>query len=522
MRLFFRPLPAALLLAVLWTVCRLAFLAHTGIPHPVIHDEFSYLLGADTFAHGRLANPTPAFAKFFESPQELVSPTYASKYPPGQAMFLAMGQVLFGSPFYGVILGNALMLFTFCLMLFAWVPPRWALAVSAMFAFILWPGMYWTNSYWGGSVAASGGALVLLAIGMYRTRQTPWEGGVFALGALLLFWTRPYEGGVFTVLVLIAFARELWQKRRAGVVLAAVSIFALGIAWTGYDNYAVTGNPFLLPHLLHQRKYIVMPIFWFERPNPEPTYSNPRLAAFQGENGLEMRTIYQPMNPRWKGLVHALIAAVRKFERPLRIAVLLTLLVPVAFRDPVYRKTCLVFGVFLLALAMETYQAQHYAAPIWAALALMIAAWAEHAWILRIRRLHVGAVLVTLILAAPAINAVSQDVVGAERRQQLSKSATSEISWSERRAALIRRLSALPKPQLVFVRYPSADWRIHEEWVFNSADIDHQRVVFAHDFGPEQDQALLQYYPDRTVWLLTFDPISGLEHLQPYSRTESP
>ncbi len=143
-----KPLPAALLLVFLWTAWRLLFLWHAGIPQPSVHDEFSYLLGADTFVHGRLANPALPPGKFFEAPHVLVRPAYASKYPPGQAMFLALGQVLFGSPFYGVIIGNALMLFTLCLMLFAWVPPQWALAVSAMFGLSLSPSMYWTNSYW--------------------------------------------------------------------------------------------------------------------------------------------------------------------------------------------------------------------------------------------------------------------------------------------------------------------------------------------------------------------------------------
>ena len=93
--------------------------------------------------------------------------------------------------------------------------------------------------------------------------------------------------------------------------------------------------------------------------------------------------------------------------------------------------------------------------------------------------------------------------------------------WPNRRAALIERLSAMERRQLVIVRYPSPDWNIIEEWVYNSADIDHQRVVFAHDLGMPQNRALLRYYPDRTAMLLTFDTVSKQEQIEPYPVTRS-
>jgi hypothetical protein len=89
--------------------------------------------------------------------------------------------------------------------------------------------------------------------------------------------------------------------------------------------------------------------------------------------------------------------------------------------------------------------------------------------------------------------------------------------WPRRRAALIKQLSTLERGQLVIVRYPYPDWDVLEEWVYNDADIDKQRVIFAHDFGDEENRKLLAYYPDRTVWLLTFDTKSGQEDLEPYA-----
>ena len=77
------------------------------------------------------------------------------------------------------------------------------------------------------------------------------------------------------------------------------------------------------------------------------------------------------------------------------------------------------------------------------------------------------------------------------------------------RAPVTAQLKTYPGRHLVIVRY-KADHPVQMEWVYNEADIDHAKIVWARDMGPTDNAELIRYFSDRTVWLLQPD-----ESLQP-------
>src|SRR5204863_5088084 len=253
---------AAVSVGLLSLLLRVALLPILPVPQPGIHDEFSHLLLADTLAHGRVANIPHPMWTHFETFHVNQQPTYASMYYPGQGFALAVGQVIFGHPFWGVWLSVGVMCAAICWMLQAWVPAGWALLGGFLAVMRLATFSYWANTYFGGAVAAIGGALVLGALPRIKRRQRVRDALVMGLGLAILANSRPYESLFFGLPIAVALIGWMLGKNRPPfqismrrVFFPLILVLVLTISVIGYYFWRDTGSPFRIPYQVNMANY---------------------------------------------------------------------------------------------------------------------------------------------------------------------------------------------------------------------------------------------------------------------------
>ena len=498
-------------IALLPLIIRICLLTLVPVPVPGVHDEFSYLLAADTFAKGRLTNPPHPMRIFFETIHVNQLPTYMSKYPPAQGAVLAIGQVL-GHPWIGVLLSVSAMCAAIFWMLRGWVPASWAFLGAILVALRIGAFSYWINSYWGGAVPALGGALVMGALPRLRrpygrVRNAIWLG----VGLSLLANSRPLEGALLCtsaavllpVIVHCKTSSEWLRFARRIVSLPVVVISVIAVLFMGYYNARLTGNFMLLPYTVNDRAYSAAPHFIWQKSLPIKHSSNPQI---EGLYSLERQ--YWSQNrldslKHFRGHLELVLVKFGyfflwpQFVLPFAISIFY-------LQDAKIRFFLLQFLLCFLGMVAVVWSQPHYAAPLTASVFMVIIQVLRRVRRWQYRGVPIGLGFSRAIVGfsvAMTVFYVAEAAANPYRASFVAPAGVWGAEGNRYREGLLRQLQSLPGNHLVLVRYLNGNTP-SGEWVYNRADIDSAKVVWARDIPGVDLKPLLNYFRDRHVWFL--------------------
>jgi hypothetical protein len=519
---------AVIVVGILALAIRAALLPNVPVPKPGFHDDFGYLLAADTFAHGRLANPTHPMWIHFETIHINQRPTYMPMYYAAQGLVMALGQVITGNPWIGVLLSAGAMCAAICWMLQGWMPPGWALLGGLLAVMRIASFSYWVNSYCGGTLAATGGALVLGALPRIKRRAQLQDALLLGVGLALLANTRPYESLFFGIPIAVAALvwivgkkRPPWRELVLRAVLPVGLLLAVTAAGMLYFFWRVTGSPFRIPYQVNLDTYIAVPYFPWQPLNLTHVYRHAVLEKFYLHGWQVYDYDRDRRHPLWV-LAEKASDFYRFFLGPALALPLVLLMVmkPLDFfRKAVTGKTgflAAVCGASFVGLALPIYFLDQYAAPMTAAVYALVLQAMRYLRLWRWRGKGAG---LAVVRAIPAICVflfllrAFAPQLGIPTPDEWHHTWDSEHYQNLDRARALARLKGMAGDQLVFVRY-NENHNTDNEWVYNRADIDAAKVVWARDMGDSENVELIRYFPHRRVWLA--EPDLAPPRLSPY------
>lgn len=537
---------------------RLLLLPVDPAPTPVVMEEYNNLLQAQTYALGRLYNPVHPLAQVLQAPQVIQWPHYMSTRPPLAGLFLWIGQASVGSPFLGNLLGVGLTAAALSWMLVEWLPRRWAVlgTIVVVCTFCLFG--YWVNSFWCPTPNVLGAAVLLALVPRIERGPRLWHAALFVLSMALLAGIRPYENGIYVVTILVWLAVRFNQPPRRAMRGEATIRFALPVALggllvalgLGWYNLATTGHVATMPYAIWRLAQCRVPAFLWQpilAHSFEPLYRNAAkfaewevsvvqpikdgglagITALLARHVVTLRDQLGPMlllpllcwSPHAFGtrvrpavfvaatfiLIALLFASWTYFGLPIKLLLLAVLYL--RWRNANERLPVVLIVVGLLATSVSSFYMNIYFAVFMPPLILLAVGGLQHlhAW-QRGRGAGVAGMAVFGILFLVFFQTLSYwggDPVAGMRMTRFD-----QLPFKEPRE-VYRLLRDEPGRQLVVVRNLAPGKSI-PEMVWNSPDIDRQRIIWVRDIRPEWTVSAIAYFRPRKVWLVEMLRLKGL------------
>jgi hypothetical protein len=294
------------------------------------------------------------------------------------------------------------------------------------------------------------------------------------------------------------------RARIVRVLAPLVVVLALTFGFMGYYNWRLTGNAFLSPYVLNSRTYRSMGLFLWEHPKETLHYHNQQFEDFY--NGWE-REDYQNTWPDVRRVTD------EKLTRGGSTyfwwgALLLLPGLPFVFSDRKLRLPILIFLLGTAGVLVLIWSMPHYAATLTCVIFLLLVQAIRHLRTIHFRGRPLGLALSWAVIALLA-SEVSFSV-----RHHICDPLEWTCQGDPSRAAIDKTLSNTPGKHLIMVRYDE-DHNLHDEWVYNGAEIDTAKVLWVRELDPAQNAKLFAYFKDRQIWLVT--PDSDNTYLEPYS-----
>jgi hypothetical protein len=324
-------------------------------------------------------------------------------------------------------------------------------------------------------------------------------------GAAILANSRPFEGMLLCLPAAGALAVRQWRKRAIRPMAAATLVLAATACLMAYYNWRVTGNPWMLPHQLSRNTYAAIPDFSWQSPRPVPAYRHEVLRKFYVDHDLAFLRERVAMGFAGRLFSKALELWVFYFGPLFSLPLLAAL--PWLLGNRRMRFLWIVFGVMWVGFLSVVYTLPpHYAAPMTALIVALIVQSMRYVHTVAWRGRPIGVSLVRAIpvvcvlMLAVRLGAGGLGIPIGDWPLTWYASGPGNVA----RAGMIRDLESSGGKHLIVVRYgPSHD--PGQEWVYNDADIDGSRVVWARGMSPAEDRQLLDYFKDRKAWVLEAD-----------------